>query len=203
MTLEAAQLQLVGHDHTLFLPTSNPYPFDFNRRPHPFLEGNHDATMKFPLSKEVHHGPALGGISSVELPFISQIQAINGSAKGSLGQTPEIWSEAMLSQAPAQLTIFYGDGVYVYSDVTPEKAELIMSMVKDQPATSSMSRARQHLGVANNIHHPHATYPQGTVPQARRATLVRFLVKRKDRLRRDIYDLIKKSSESSIFPMRS
>lgn len=38
MTLEAAQLQLVGHDRPLFLPTSNPHAFDFNRKSPPFLE---------------------------------------------------------------------------------------------------------------------------------------------------------------------
>ncbi|XP_010062269.1 protein TIFY 10A isoform X1 [Eucalyptus grandis] len=202
MTLEAAQLQLVGHDHPLFLPTSNKYPFDFNRKRPPFLEGYHDAALKFPFPKEVHHGPALGEISSVGPSFISQAQTTDASAKGSLGHTPEIRSEAMLSQGPALLTIFYGDGVYVYSDITPEKAELIMSMAREQPTTLSTSQA-QHLEVASNIHRPRATYPQGTLPQARRATLVRFLEKRKDRLSSDIYNLIKKSSESTIFPQRS
>ncbi|KAI6691457.1 hypothetical protein NL676_028285 [Syzygium grande] len=136
MTLEAAQLQLVGHDRPLFLPTSNPYAFDFNRKSPPFLEGNHDAALKFPFPKEVH-GPALGGISSVEPPFISHTQTTDVLAKGSLAQTPEIRSEAMSSRRPAQLTIFYGDGVYMYSDITPQKAELIMSMAKDQPTTST------------------------------------------------------------------
>lgn len=94
--------------------------------------------------------------------------------------------------------------------ITPSQVELIMSMAKDQPTTSSASRARQHLEVADNIHRPRAMYPRGSmfsklidrsrfyyvigngpnycrntfdaaVSQARRATLVRFLEKRKDR----------------------
>ncbi|XP_048130984.1 protein TIFY 6B-like isoform X2 [Rhodamnia argentea] len=162
MTLEAAQRQLVGHDHPLFLPTSNHYAFDFNRKPPPFLKGNHDAALKFPFPRQVHDGPALGGMSSINPPFISQALSNDLLDRGSLGQTPEIRSEAMLSQRPPQLTIFYGDGVHVYSGITPEKAELIMSMAKDRLTAWSASRTRQHLEVTADIHRPRATYPQGT-----------------------------------------
>lgn len=93
------------------------------------------------------------------------------------------------SNSGGQLTIFYANDVYVYEDVTPHQMEAIMELAnsgsgkKKQPAENEEHQTKKQCPDPN----PAATSrsqqtSRATVPQARKATLERFLHKRKNRL---------------------
>lgn len=100
-------------------------------------------------------------------------------------------------QLPASLTIFYSGSVHVYHGVSPETAEAIFSMASKEPSpmTGETKQSSKTVVVASEdiILQPSnaAAYPAemtsakfiaGAVTMARKATLARFLQKRKHRL---------------------
>ncbi|KAJ4706888.1 Jasmonate ZIM domain-containing protein [Melia azedarach] len=98
------------------------------------------------------------------------------------------------SGGPSQLTIFYDNSVYVYDDVSPQKAEAVMRMAKNDDELDAMvvstKEASKPVGIHNHIN------PLIAVPGARKASLDRFLEKRKDRLKngRTPFDFLKINS---------
>ncbi|KAL1319660.1 hypothetical protein HN51_064461 [Arachis hypogaea] len=82
----------------------------------------------------------------------------------------------------AQLTIFYGGEVMVFDDIPAEKAEEILSLAKrgNSSACASTQHTRPYL------FQPHSQLQSapvvGDLPIARKASLHRFLEKRKDRI---------------------
>ncbi|XP_057726626.1 protein TIFY 10A isoform X1 [Arachis stenosperma] len=82
----------------------------------------------------------------------------------------------------AQLTIFYGGEVMVFDDIPAEKAEEILSLAKrgNSCACASTQHTRPYL------FQPHSQLQSapvvGDLPIARKASLHRFLEKRKDRI---------------------
>ncbi|EFJ32873.1 hypothetical protein SELMODRAFT_439249 [Selaginella moellendorffii] len=84
----------------------------------------------------------------------------------------------------APLTLFYNGMVYVFDDVTDDMAQAIM-ILAGNATCSSASHTEKFLASAAKDAKPAAAMPSFTLadlPQARKASLHRFLEKRKDRL---------------------
>ncbi|XP_048328042.1 uncharacterized protein LOC107417290 isoform X2 [Ziziphus jujuba] len=91
--------------------------------------------------------PYFGGMSNMErLPsnFSHQMgHAVVNQGTNSNTAT-DVRNKAKAYDVPAQkLTIFYGDNVYVYDDISPQQAEVIMSMAKfgSMPSVGEMARS--------------------------------------------------------------
>ncbi|KAE9609937.1 hypothetical protein Lal_00006590 [Lupinus albus] len=108
---------------------------------------------------------------------------VNPSAFKSLGKEPK----------SAQLTIFYGGQVIVYDDFPANKVEEIMSLarkgISQNHNTSVYGHTSTQPSMTPNIiphnliqEHPHHAPIVGDLPIARKASLHRFLEKRKDRI---------------------
>ncbi|KAE9601578.1 hypothetical protein Lal_00040671 [Lupinus albus] len=87
----------------------------------------------------------------------------------------------------SQLTIFYGGQVIVYDDFPAEKAEEIMSFARKGISQNQKPSMIPSIIPANLIQdHPHLAPPTTPIvcdlPIARKASLHRFLEKRKDRI---------------------
>ncbi|GJT14260.1 TIFY 6B-like protein isoform X1 [Tanacetum coccineum] len=113
-----------------------------------------------------------------------------------------------VASAPAQLTIFYGGMVNVYDGISPEKAQAIMFMagngsfigagnsspttpvtpIRPQPCSavsSPISVSSHPFGPPDQNERVMSSLGQAmqsAVPQARKASLARFLEKRKERV---------------------
>nr|GMC67566.1 protein TIFY 10B-like [Ipomoea batatas] len=103
-------------------------------------------------------------------------------------------------QATASMTIFYSGGVHFFNDIFPEKAELIMKMANQSKTTEAMNETINTLTdieiLSPNMQIPPQNlapsppppnnffefYGKGALAMARKATLARFLEKRKHRL---------------------
>ncbi|KAM7515863.1 hypothetical protein LguiA_005446 [Lonicera macranthoides] len=83
----------------------------------------------------------------------------------------------------APLTIFYSGAVHVYHHISPQKAEAIMRM-----AGNGSSETKQIPKPAQNSS---GTLRTGAIVMARKATLARFLEKRKSRYCLTLNDLLK------------
>ncbi|XP_078444828.1 protein TIFY 10a-like [Wolffia australiana] len=94
------------------------------------------------------------------------------------------------SVASAQMTIFYGGAVCVVDDVSAEKAREIMFMAVSSPAATESPRvgggdSASGSNVSDEINAVPAARSNGhgsAIPQARKASLARFLEKRKERM---------------------
>nr|GMC56856.1 protein TIFY 10B-like [Ipomoea batatas] len=102
-------------------------------------------------------------------------------------------------QATASMTIFYSGGVHFFNDISPEKAELIMKMANQSKTTEAMNETinalidtqilspniqtqPQNLAPPPPLDNFFEFYGKGALAMARKATLARFLEKRKHRL---------------------
>ncbi|KAF5778637.1 putative transcription factor TIFY family [Helianthus annuus] len=133
------------------------------------------------------------------------------------------WYGSKVASVPAQLTIFYDGMVYVYDDISPEKAQAIMRLAGNghfvatadapqqrtqaqgpaptspasprpcSPVSSPMSVSSHYVGpltdgphseteAAKRIMSSLGQAMQSAIPQARQASLARFLEKRKERV---------------------
>ncbi|OIW19346.1 hypothetical protein TanjilG_03480 [Lupinus angustifolius] len=128
------------------------------------------------LSPHIAYNPH----STKEVPTL-----VNPSAFKSVGKEPKT----------SQLTIFYGGQVIVYDDFPAEKAEEIMSFARKGISQNQNTPVYAHtqpsmipsIIPANLIQeHPHHAPPTTPIvcdlPIARKASLHRFLEKRKDRI---------------------
>lgn len=93
-----------------------------------------------------------------------------------------------LRQNESTLTIFYMGEVHIFKDISPEKAELIIDMAS-KSTTLLMSEIFEEVmnkekSQENKSEPSNAStnYAKGALAMARRATLARFLEKRKHRL---------------------
>ncbi|XP_057995949.1 protein TIFY 6B isoform X2 [Hevea brasiliensis] len=192
------------------------------------------------------------------VPIISPVSV--HSTPSSIVGTADLRNGSKSSGAPAQLTIFYAGSVFIYDDISPEKAQAIMLLAGNgssvtqnktvSPAQVQAPIRRPSAGddlVGNKIHSaspcsglpspisissssnnelatvksmrdlasrnnqtepPKAVSSVGTgsatlipavaVPQARKASLARFLEKRKERMMNTSpYNVSKKSPDSS------
>lgn len=66
------------------------------------------------------------------------------SADSTAGIT-EQWINSKASNAPAQLTIFYGGTVCVFDDISPEKAQAIMLLAGNVYVQSMMTQSKVHM----------------------------------------------------------
>ncbi|MED6171019.1 hypothetical protein PIB30_036777 [Stylosanthes scabra] len=89
--------------------------------------------------------------------------------------SPEEDSSAFKGGKGAQLTIFYGGQVMVFDDFPADKADKIMSLAK-QGNSSACPSTHTYL------FQPQSTPVVADLPIARKASLHRFLEKRKDRI---------------------
>ncbi|KAM7268738.1 hypothetical protein ACFE04_010904 [Oxalis oulophora] len=211
------------------------------------------------VSRTVNQQP-IGGI-----PFVTPISVL--PPQSSVVGTTDPRNASKPSDAPAQLTIFYGGSVCVYEDITPEKAQAIMLLAGNRPSSTqnklipttqmqtpisrpftadTLFACKPHAGISNPILasprvvsqpggggtsissstnglttsntkgclasstspkvvssslHTSATHMVSTVavPQARKASLARFLEKRKERvMSTSPYNASKKSPDNSI-----
>ncbi|XP_031252836.1 protein TIFY 6B-like isoform X3 [Pistacia vera] len=91
------------------------------------------------------------------------------------------------SSLSSRLTIFYDNAVYAYNDVSPEQVESVMRMANTKeafeimPAADYIPNYQAHYSsqVGSSLQSTSAKYIARTVPQARKASLNRFLKRRK------------------------
>ncbi|KAL1556538.1 protein TIFY 7-like isoform X2 [Salvia divinorum] len=159
-------------------------------------------------------------------PFSMKPQLLGGSTHAGV---TEQWINSKASNAPAQMTIFYGGTVCVFDDISPEKAQAIMLLAGNVYAQSMMTQSKLHMqapaskvpavdqplvnqsmntppctnnddikvsktagmspALANNTEPSRvmssvaaSAIMSSAVPQARKASLARFLEKRKERV---------------------
>ncbi|CAN1180315.1 Protein TIFY 6B [Linum perenne] len=221
--------------------------------------------------KQQQQQQPLGGV-----PVTAPVSAVPATTSSVIGTT-ELRNSPKVSGSPAQLTIFYNGSVCVYDDISPEKAQAVMSMARSgspsvhnktapattfklqseirspllsidhhhlvgnkscntTPAGSSMPSAisvssstssesgttKSRVG-SSSISHAEpssskqisssvaasvatlplsaiaAGLPQARIPQARKASLARFLEKRKERVTSSSpYAMGKKSGEGDV-----
>ncbi|XP_022760147.1 protein TIFY 10A-like [Durio zibethinus] len=108
-------------------------------------------------------------------------------------------NKSMQSESANRLTIIYDDKVYVFEDISPDKAEAIIRLAKDEYfclTTEDMKRVLQQTTMDLPLSKPPEppsiifnslvesslpTFPATTLPKARKATLEHFMKKRKNR----------------------
>ncbi|XP_059307328.1 protein JAZ7-like [Lycium ferocissimum] len=89
-----------------------------------------------------------------------------------------------LRQNETTLTIFYMGEVHIFQDISPEKAELIID-IANKSTNLHMSEILEKVKTEENKSEPSNAsikHAKGALALARRATLARFLEKRKHRL---------------------
>ncbi|OIW18765.1 hypothetical protein TanjilG_13517 [Lupinus angustifolius] len=148
-----------GSPETSCLSAMNLFPNKENKMTHPNV-----TTMDF-LSPHNDYSPH----STKEVPTL-----VNPSAFKSLCKEPKA----------AQLTIFYGGQVIVYDDFPADKVDEIMSLARKGISQNQNTSVHAHTQPSMIQEHPHAP-PSPIVcdlPIARKASLHRFLEKRKDRI---------------------
>ncbi|KAL1556541.1 protein TIFY 7-like isoform X2 [Salvia divinorum] len=75
-------------------------------------------------------------------PFSMKPQLLGGSTHAGV---TEQWINSKASNAPAQMTIFYGGTVCVFDDISPEKAQAIMLLAGNVYAQSMMTQSKLHM----------------------------------------------------------
>ncbi|CAN4126854.1 unnamed protein product [Withania somnifera] len=93
-----------------------------------------------------------------------------------------------LRQNGSTLTIFYMGEVHIFQDISPEKAELMIDMASKSTTlhmnetlekVMNKEKSEENKSEPSNVS---TNYAKGALVMARRATLARFLEKRKHRL---------------------
>ncbi|KAH6773902.1 hypothetical protein C2S52_003176 [Perilla frutescens var. hirtella] len=82
----------------------------------------------------------------------------NLPSAATMAGTTEQWVNSKASNAPAQLTIFYGGTVNVFADISPEKAQAIMLLAGNVYVQSKMTQSKLHMQ-APASKHPAADQP--------------------------------------------
>ncbi|KAL6963016.1 hypothetical protein U1Q18_037981 [Sarracenia purpurea var. burkii] len=197
---------------TTFMTISQAESFDSNHKPYSTViqkkltldkqAGTHYAVTTYPPRQFAHQSIlASSGQNVVScainrqllgggVPLTSSIPIVPRSSTSIVGTT-DSRNASKLSKAPTQLTIFYAGSVCVYNDVSPEKAEAIILAGNGNYAAVEAPVRRGCGGdcfvgsksnVVTTIRPVSATPIPSAVPQARKASLARFLEKRKERV---------------------
>jgi len=102
---------------------------------------------------------------------------------------PKPFNSMAPKNANAPLTIFYSGDVNVYQHISPQKAEAIMRIAGNGSSETKQIPKPRELIVSTNQPRPYSTqnssdetFKTGAISMARKATLARFLEKRKARL---------------------
>ncbi|RZC90185.1 hypothetical protein C5167_044814 [Papaver somniferum] len=102
------------------------------------------------------------------------------------GFAPTTTSTETKKPEAAQMTIFYGGKVLVFDNLPVEKAKEVMNFAKNfSPVTSNSVAASKDVLPPRPVQQPQQQVQQkqfGDLPIARKASLHRFLEKRKDRI---------------------
>ncbi|KAK3030589.1 hypothetical protein RJ639_039675 [Escallonia herrerae] len=124
--------------------------------------------------------------------FSAPMATAKGFTKGAFHTDQTLLrSNAKLPGLPAPSTIFYSGDVHVYHNVSPEKAEAIMAMAGTGSCVTrgesggnkpNISPTAQGITM-NGVQPPTCTAEAAPIAMARRATVARFLAKRRDRIR--------------------
>ncbi|XP_060186711.1 protein JAZ7-like isoform X2 [Lycium barbarum] len=133
------------------------------------------AEYNFAARETKYFGEALPKTSNFALPFLDKP---NASTSRNISEHSRLHST---------LTIFYSGEVYVFPNVTPEKAELIMHMAARGMNLDKISNIASKEKAEENTSEPSkqnscANNDRGVLVMARTATLARFLEERKHRL---------------------
>ncbi|XP_049411177.1 protein TIFY 6B-like [Solanum stenotomum] len=147
-------------------------------------------------------------VDTIHRPYSTQIGAHHVPTHNGVVGTTELRSAPRTSPGPAQLTMFYAGSVCVYDNISPEKAQAIMLLAGNAPISTTI-RNFPSLDHNNNNNTNETTIirsirvlksPSNTtevskiesrqppshnlsaVPQARKASLARFLERRKERV---------------------
>lgn len=106
--------------------------------------------------------------NSAEISRVQNVKAIDFFANMPTFASNNSVNEARTEHGSSQMTIIYAGKVFVFNDISAEKAKEIMAL-----ATKASS--------SNAVVNPELNNNSQTVPIARRASLHRFFEKRKDR----------------------
>ncbi|XP_019185626.1 PREDICTED: protein TIFY 10A-like [Ipomoea nil] len=149
------------------------------------------SAMQWPFSYFVSPPPELS-LSTAPPPQNLVFQDFLG---GTLPRYEHDTPSSSNQQATAPMTIFYSGGVHFFNHISPQKAELIMKMVNQSKTeamnietinalteTEILSQNIQTLAPPPPPDNFFEFYGKGALAMARKATLARFLEKRKHRL---------------------
>lgn len=107
---------------------------------------------------------------------LPHVQRINQSGNAEAGSK----SSAISTTKVAQLTVFYAGTVCIFEDVPEDKARDVMLLAAGSAGEQSCVNATRKSRLSTTPVKP-LTRPQAELPFARKASLTRFLKKRKDR----------------------
>ncbi|TMW95240.1 hypothetical protein EJD97_009189 [Solanum chilense] len=148
-------------------------------------------------------------VDTIHRPYTTQIGAHHVPTRNGVVGTTELRGAPRPSPGPAQLTMFYAGSVCVYDNISPEKAQAIMLLAGNAPISTTIrnSPSLDHHHNNNNTNETTIIRSIGVlkspelskivtsqesrqplnhnlsaVPQARKASLARFLERRKERI---------------------
>ncbi|KAL3335453.1 hypothetical protein AABB24_031596 [Solanum stoloniferum] len=151
-------------------------------------------------------------VDTIHRPYTTQIGAHHVPTRNGVVGTTELRGAPRTSPRPAQLTMFYAGSVCVYDNISPEKAEAIMLLAGNAPISTTIRNLPSLDHNNNNntnettiirsmgvLKSPSNTtevskivtsqesrqspsHNLSAVPQARKASLARFLERRKERV---------------------
>ncbi|XP_015080580.1 protein TIFY 10b-like [Solanum pennellii] len=140
------------------------------------------------LSLDIHRNFDLAGSTTMDL--LPMIEKSGESVQKSMNLFPQGGMKAESEPEKAQMTIFYGGQVIVFNDFPADKAKEIMLMASTskgnnpaKPLESAADLVVPSFGKTSIQENQMPKQPiVSDLPIARRASLTRFLEKRKDRL---------------------
>lgn len=146
-------------------------------------------------------------VDTIHRPYSTQIGAHHVPTRNGVAGTTELRGAPRTSPGPAQLTMLYAGSVCVYDNISPDKAQAIMLLAGNAPISTTIrnfpsldnnneTTIIRSIGVLKSPSNTtelskivtyqesrqSASHNLSAVPQARRASLARFLERRKERV---------------------
>ncbi|XP_070001792.1 protein JAZ7-like [Nicotiana tabacum] len=166
---------------------------DLNTRPQSEMAKQHTKGMKWPFSSMANNLA-----TQAESRFFQNYNSspiVSSNSKSSPLKNYKFTTKDSrknsehLRKPESTLTILYMGEVHIFQDITPEKAEVIMDLASKSTTLhmteiSEMANKEKYEENKSEPSTPNAStnYAKGALAMARRATLARFLEKRKHRL---------------------